>query len=210
MVDTDAPPHPLIILTMLGEFEIPEVTLPLLNIPAMPLPSWMLEVVSGTSDPLVDLATVVLLVSTPGSTPAKSTIASSSASAGFFIAQPLVPSTTPPAATVPLSILLAISLVPLLVPSLPAGAEIPAAQSASFFAAAIPRAAFLKAGLFTAPIHAPVLAELMKRQLVNWVIAGATEAVGKGKTIRKVAPSILISLAKPPYEILADMAEGLI
>lgn len=41
-------------------------------------------------------------------------------------------------------------------------------------------------------------------------MAGATEAAGKGKTIQKVALSILDSLTKPLNDISVDLAEGLI
>lgn len=42
------------------------------------------------------------------------------------------------------------------------------------------------------------------------MIAGATEAASKGKMVQKVALSILALLGRPPFEMLAGLAEGLI
>lgn len=41
-------------------------------------------------------------------------------------------------------------------------------------------------------------------------MAGAMEVASKGQTIWKVAPSDLALLIRPPYEMLANVAEGLI
>lgn len=45
---------------------------------------------------------------------------------------------------------------------------------------------------------------------MDWVIAGSIEVASKGKTMLKVAPSVLASLVRPPFEMLANVVEGLI
>lgn len=60
------------------------------------------------------------------------------------------------------------------------------------------------------PAHIAILARLTRWQLVDWVMAGATESVSMGKTVRKVAPSVLVLLGRPPFGMSADLAEGLI
>lgn len=41
-------------------------------------------------------------------------------------------------------------------------------------------------------------------------MSGATEAASKGNTVWKVALSILDLLRRPPFEMSADLAEGMI
>lgn len=61
----------------------------------------------------------------------------------------------------------------------------------------------------TAPIHPPIIVDLTIKQLIDWVMVGATEAVGKEKTIWKVALCTLALLVKPPYTMLTEVTEGL-
>lgn len=72
-VDPEVPLYPCILLTVLGEFALPEVSLPPLTIPPVSVPSGIFEEVSWVSDPLTDLATVLLLASTTISMPVVST-----------------------------------------------------------------------------------------------------------------------------------------
>lgn len=137
-VDLDASPHSCMISSLLGEFEILGVTLPLLIIPTFSLPLGILEEVYSISDPLIDLATIIMLSSTLGSTSTISAIASPSASAHFLIASPLETSTIPPTVTVQLPILSATLPVPLLKTSLPEVMGIPTVQATLFFTAAVP------------------------------------------------------------------------
>lgn len=65
-MDPGAPLCFYVISLLLGKFEVPEVSLSQLNISALSLPSGILEKVSRTSDPLIDLATIVSLASIPG------------------------------------------------------------------------------------------------------------------------------------------------
>lgn len=76
---------------------------------------------------------------------------------------------------------------------------IPTIQTTLFFAAEILTASPTEVGLSTPSIRFPMLTDLIKRQLVDRVMAGATEAAGRGKTILKVAPFILTLVANPPY-----------
>lgn len=98
VVDLDAPSYPCMISTMLGEFQILEVTLPQLTFPAVPVSSRVLEEVSRVSDLLVDLVAIALLASMSVSTPIVSTSLYSSTSAISYVSIPILPSTILPAA----------------------------------------------------------------------------------------------------------------
>lgn len=136
MVDPDAFPWPHMIPALLGKYKILEVSIPQLDLPTFLLLSGLLEEVSGTSDPLMDLATVVLLASMPRSTPPILSPVSPGASAGSPIAPPLIPSLASPAATMQLPMPTAVPLVSPLQTSHPKTAGIPVAQSTSFYVAA--------------------------------------------------------------------------
>lgn len=41
-------------------------------------------------------------------------------------------------------------------------------------------------------------------------MGGDTESISKGKTVQKIAPSALALHERPPFEMLADLEEGLI
>lgn len=47
-------------------------------------------------------------------------------------------------------------------------------------------------------------------QLLDQLLVGATELVEKGKGKRKVVPSFIASLVNPPFDLQAEVAEGLI
>lgn len=55
-----------------------------------------------------------------------------------------------------------------------------------------------------------VLAGLMKKQLVEQVMAAAIELARKGKTVQNVDPSTLALLGKPHFEMSTYIVEGLI
>lgn len=78
------------------------------------------------------------------------------------------------------------------------------------FVAVGPVAAFSEIGWSAAPVRALVLTDLIKRQIVELVVARATKAVIRGKTTQKMAFSVLVLLVKPPYTISADIVVGLI
>lgn len=73
-----------------------------------------------------------------------------------------------------------------------------------------PTTALLEVGPSAAPIREPVLVDLMIWKIVDRVMARATKAAGKGKTVRKVVPSILALLERPRYQISLDVAKELI
>lgn len=112
-VDLDASPCLYIILLIFGKYEVLEVSLPQLNIPALLLLLGILKEVSRVSDPLMNPATAALLASTPGLTAPTSSPASPSASGGSLMAPPLTLPLILPIATVQIPMLTAVRLVPL-------------------------------------------------------------------------------------------------
>lgn len=86
IVDPEASPCSHMASILLGEYEIPEVSLPLLDHPALSLLLGLLEEMSGTLDLLMGLINITLLILMPGLTPPVSSLPSPSASAGLLIA----------------------------------------------------------------------------------------------------------------------------
>lgn len=56
----------------------------------------------------------------------------------------------------------------------------------------------------------PILADLMTQQQLDRLLAEAIKSAGKGKGVRKVAPSTMASLAKPLFRLLGEGIQGLI
>lgn len=56
----------------------------------------------------------------------------------------------------------------------------------------------------------PNLANLTMRQMVDWLLVGATESVGEGKVQSKVVTSSVALLMKSPFKLQAEAVEGLI
>lgn len=181
-IDPDPPPHPHVISTVLGEFQIPEGTLPPLTIPTVSVPSRVLKKVSEVLNYLIDMAIIAPLASMLVSMPIISSPLSPSASFGSLIAPLLLPYTTLSAATEQLPMSSAIPPASTLVISLLEEASIPVGQ-AVFFALVSSTVDPTAIGLSTASVHPPILADLTMRQLIDRVMAGATKAVGKGKTM---------------------------
>lgn len=62
----------------------------------------------------------------------------------------------------------------------------------------------------SAPIEKPTLVDLLMQQLLNQLLAVAIELTGKGQGARKVVPSTIALLMKPPLRLLAEAVKGLI
>lgn len=99
IVDQKALPHPYVVSTLLGKYGILEVSVPPLDLPILLFPSGLQEEMSGTSDPLMDVAHTILLASMPGLTPPIFSLPSLSKSAGSLITLILVLSSVLLAAT---------------------------------------------------------------------------------------------------------------
>lgn len=94
-IDPEAPPCPYVISTLLGEYEVLEVSVPLLHLPVLLLLLGLLEEMSSTSDPLMNPIHAAFPALMLGLTPPISFLPSPSASAGLLITLPLVPSLAP-------------------------------------------------------------------------------------------------------------------
>lgn len=103
-MDLEAPHNPCLISTLLGGYEIPKVSIPPLDLPTLSFPLGLLEEISGMSDPLIDLAHIILLMSTPGLTPPISFQPYLRTLAGSLIALPLTLLLIHPTATMKLPV----------------------------------------------------------------------------------------------------------
>lgn len=54
------------------------------------------------------------------------------------------------------------------------------------------------------------MVDFIIRQLLDWLLAGATELARKGKGKGKVVSSFIASLTKPSLKLQAEVMEGLI
>lgn len=123
---------------LLGEYEIPDLSVPPLHLPTLPLLSRLLEGISGTLDLLMDLAHIAFLDSALGLTPLILSLPSPGMSVGSMIALPLVSSFAPPAATIQLLVpTVALPISPLRT-SLSDKMAIPVSQAALSFKTALP------------------------------------------------------------------------
>lgn len=50
----------------------------------------------------------------------------------------------------------------------------------------------------------------MIQELLDWLCARTMELAVKGKRVRKIAPSAIVLIAKPPFRLSAEVVEGLI
>lgn len=52
--------------------------------------------------------------------------------------------------------------------------------------------------------------DLTIQQLLDWLLAGATDSTSKGKGVKKVVPSAIALLLNQPFKLLLEVIEGLI
>lgn len=139
-VDPKAPPCTYMVSILLGEYDILEVFIPPLDLPALSLPLGLLEEMSEMLDPLLDLAHAILPALIPGSTPPISTLTSFKACSGSLIAPSLIPLSSAPMAIVQIPVPTAVLFMPLLQINVLEKVGIPTDQTALMFGSALPTA----------------------------------------------------------------------
>lgn len=132
-VDPEAPPPPHMVLTLLGEYEIPKVSVPLQDLPTLLLLLGLLEKMFKMLDLLMDLMHAVFLALMLDLTPPIFSPPSPSMSTRPLITPHLVLSWTPPAAIMQLLVPTIALPMYLLQTTLPENIMIPAVQAVSLF-----------------------------------------------------------------------------
>lgn len=132
-VDLEFTSYPWVILTFLGEYEVPEVSVPSLDLPALLFPLGFLKEISGMSNLPMDLVHATFLATMLGLTPPISSLPYSSASVGLLITPCLIPSFAPPDTTMQVPVPSFPQPMPYLQTSLPEKVAIPTAQTISMF-----------------------------------------------------------------------------